>query len=346
MRILLLLLLPLLCFGCSRNHFNVPAENYASRVRVLGVAPVLIDEESDVRHPERERLLALVSGANRSNEYQLVRMLRETGNYYSVSLLDGDPRAIFSSLFFRREKRDDASIQYNKYFWKVEELRALMRRNSLDAIMLVVVSGLSKNDTVYSGNLLSSLAGEYNYLILTAQILDSNGTVLWEYPNFRSRMPSHEPLVALQYPDFSEAEANGLEKADIKFKTVEGIGRKLNEKRKDYLRRETRESEVFARQFDGMMSLLKYASPPGGKTAPLPEKALPVTEAPRPVAVPAEVPQATPAAPPRAKPSAVSAPAVETPSVPAPRTSEPKASSADDDAAAFEEIVPAPEKSR
>lgn len=65
--------------------------------------------------------------------------------------------------------------------------------------------------------------------IMSAQILDANGTVLWEYPNFRSRTISHEPMIALQYPDFSEAEANGLEKANIKFKTIEGIRRRFSE---------------------------------------------------------------------------------------------------------------------
>lgn len=90
-----LMLLPLLIlafsFGCAQNHFNVPEENYASRVRILGVAPILIDEESDIRHPQKEQLISLLAQLNRASERQLVTRLKETGNYYSVALLEGDP---------------------------------------------------------------------------------------------------------------------------------------------------------------------------------------------------------------------------------------------------------------
>lgn len=350
--LLILLLLPL-SFGCAQNHFNVPEENYASRVRVLGVAPIIIDEESDIRYPQKEQLISLIAQFNRASEQQIVGRLKETGTYYSVSLLEGDPRSILPNMLFRREKRDDASIQYNKYFWKSDELRSYIRKNSLDAVMLIVVSGLTKSDKVYSGTKLSSLIDDYNYLIMTAQILDANGTVLWEYPNFRGRIRSPDPLVTLQYPDFSEAEANLSEKPEIKFKTIEGIRRSLNEKRKDFLRRETRESAVYARQFDEMASLLEYDAPREGKTAALPERAKPVSESSRPAPAPGATPQAKPArveAPamlPEQKPAMAAAPAVETQSAPAPRVAEPNLPSATvDDAAALEEIVPAAEEGK
>ena len=94
------------------------------------------------------------------------------------------PRAIFSGSFSRREQRDDAAIPYNKYFWKNDELREYIRQNNLDAVMMLVVSGRSKNDKIYSSTLTSSLTSNFNYLTMTAQILDGNGTILWEYPNF------------------------------------------------------------------------------------------------------------------------------------------------------------------
>jgi hypothetical protein len=349
MRRLLLLPLLLLCFGCAQNHFNVPTENFASRVKVLGVAPIIIDEDSDIKHPQKEQLIALVAEANRSYEYQFVRKLRETGNYYSVALLDGDPRTIFSSLFFRREKRDDASIQYNKYFWKNDDLRGFIRKNNLDAVMLIVVSGLSKTDKVYSNTMLSSLTNEYNYLIMTAQILDANGTVLWEYPNFRNRMPTYNPMIALQYPDFNEAEANISDRADLKFKSIEGIKRRFNEKHKDLLLRDTKETEVYVSQFDEMVSLLKYDAPKDEKTAPVPEKPRPTVTQPSPV-VPAVTPDATnpaPApvtAPVEEAPAPAAAPVVEAPAAPAAKAVEPKISTTDDSIAPLEEIVPAPDK--
>ena len=306
MRKRLVLPLLLLFFGCARNHFNVPAENFASRVKILGVAPIFIDGDSDIKHPQKEQLIALVSETNHAHEYQLVRKLKETGNYYSVSLLDGDPRSIFPALFFRREKRDDASIQYNKYFWKNEELQKYIRKNNLDAVMLIVVSGLSKIDKVYSNTMLTSLTSEYNYLIMSAQVLDANGSVLWEYPNFRTRMPSYQPMIALQYPDFNEAEANISDKPEVKFKTIAGIKRRFNEKQKDLLRRETKDPEVYAAQFDEMVSLLKFDPAKEQKSAAAPAKARSAVDQPRPAVAPPASPQTT-------TPAASSAPLTETP---------------------------------
>src|SRR6185369_10405214 len=124
-----LLVLPLLflIFGCARNHFNVPVENFADKVKALGVAPIFVDADSDIKFPQKERLISIVADMNRKCEQQFVRKLKGTGNFYTVALLDGDPQGMFGNLFFRREKRDDASIQYNKYFWKNAELQEYIK---------------------------------------------------------------------------------------------------------------------------------------------------------------------------------------------------------------------------
>jgi hypothetical protein len=294
MRKVLLLPLLMLFFGCAQNHFNVPEENFADRVKVLGIAPIIVDVDSDIKHPQKEQLIALVTEMNRKYEPQFIRKLKENRNFYSVSALYGDPRAIFGSLLFRHEKRSDAAIEYNKYFWKKEELGDLIRKNGLDAVMLIVVSGLSKSEKISSSTLMTSLTSEYNYLIITAQILDANGTVLWEYPNFRGRLLSFNPMINLQYPDFCEAEANVSEKADVKFKTIEGIKRRFEVKSKDLLRRDTQESEVYSGQFDEMVSLLKF-DPAKAKKAPAGELKSPTPAGqPRPAAAPAPAPAPVP----------------------------------------------------
>ena len=56
-----LLFVAVTMFGCAQNHFNIPAENFASKVRVLGVAPILIDADSDISHPQKELLIPLIS---------------------------------------------------------------------------------------------------------------------------------------------------------------------------------------------------------------------------------------------------------------------------------------------
>jgi hypothetical protein len=253
--------------GCAQNHFNVPIDNFAEKVKVLGVIPIIVDADSDIIHPQKEQLTQIVTDMNRKYEQQLVSKLKGTGNFFTVALMDGDPKSIFGDLLSRREKRDDAAILYNKYFLKNNELRNYIKRNNLDAVMLIVVSGLTKSDRVYSGNLLSSLTGDYNFLTMTAQILDANGVLLWEYPNFRSREPAYCPMINLQYPDFSEADANLSGKAQMKFRTLDGIQRSLDKKKKDLLFRQTQESEIYAKQFDEMLSLLKYDSGAGKKVS-------------------------------------------------------------------------------
>jgi len=244
--------------GCAQNHFNIPAENFADKVKVLGVAPIFIDAGSDIIHPQKELLMPLIADLNRKYEPLLVRKLQSTGNFYAVTPLADEPRQLFSSLTARREKRDDAGIQYNKYFWKNDEIGAYIKKNRLDAVMVIVVSGLTQTSKIYSSNLLTSLETDYNYLIMTAQILAPDGTILWEYPNFRARLLTYHPLVNLQYPDFSESEANRSRKTEVRFKSLDGIRRILEQKKSDWLLRETQEPEVYGRLFDEMSSLIKF----------------------------------------------------------------------------------------
>lgn len=258
-RLVLLLgltLLPLFS-GCARNHFNVPQDSFADQVKVLGVAPIILDTDSDIRHPQREELLTLLNTQNRLHERGLLRSIKNTNSFFTVTMLDTDPQALFKELLFRRERRDDASIQYNKYFWKTETLTELIRKNSLDALMLVVVSGITRPERIASANLLDSLETDYNYLIMTAQILDRKGNILWEYPNFRARRLAYTPLLNLQYPDFDEAKANMSPRIQVKFKGLEGIKRALDKRRTDLLLRETSEVELYMDQFDAMSSLIE-----------------------------------------------------------------------------------------
>jgi len=163
-------------------------------------------------------------------------------------------------LLARREKRDDAGIQYNKYFWKNDEIVSYLKKNRLDAVMIVVVNGLTKTSKIYSSNLLTSLETNFNFLMMSAQILGADGTVLWEYPNFRGRILPYYPLVNLQYPDFSESEANITNVTEVRFKSIDGIRRTLEQKKSDVLFRETAESEVYGRIFDEMIFLAKHSA--------------------------------------------------------------------------------------
>ncbi len=244
-------------FGCAGNHYNIPQDQYAKRVKVLGVAPIFVDPDSDIRHPEKEAVVALVKDFNRLNEKKLVEMIKESGSHFDVRFLAGDADPLFSGLVSRREKRNDADIVYNKYFYKADVLREYIRSNSVDAVMLTVISGVTRPDKVYSSNLMNYLSTDYNFLVMTSQIVDAGGTVLWEYPNFRQKTVSFPPFMTLQYPDFSESEANASDKVEVKFKTVTGIKNTLNKREKDILRRDKQISESYYSIFDDMVSLLK-----------------------------------------------------------------------------------------
>ena len=288
--------------GCAQNRFNVPTENFAEKVKVLGIAPIFVDADSDIIHPQKELLMPVISDLNRKNEPLLVRKLQATGNFYAVMLQADEPRQLFSSLTARREKRNDANIEYNKYFWKNDAIAAYIKKNRLDALMIVTVSGLTQKSKTFSSNLLMSLETNYNFLTMTAQIVGPDGTVLWEYPNFRGQMLlSYYPLVNLQYADFSESEANKSRTTEVRFKSVDGIRRTLEQKKKDLLFRETEEPEIYGRLFDEMTSLIKYSvdkQAKGNQSPPVDEPLKPATAgAPIPAPMPAAaapVPAPTP----------------------------------------------------
>ena len=256
--------------GCAQNHFNVPTENFAEKVKVLGIAPIFVDADSDIIHSQKELLIPLITYFNRKNEPLLVSKLQATGNFHAVTLLDDEPGQLFRSLMSRREKRNDANVEYNKYFWKNDAIAAYIKKNSLDAVLVVAVSGLTQLSKIYSSNLLTSLETNYNFLTMIAQIVGPDGTVLWEYPNFRGYISPYYPLVNLQYPDFSESEANKSSTTELRFKSIDGIRRTLEMKKKDLLFRETEEPEAYGKLFDEMTSLIKYSVDKQGKGNPPP----------------------------------------------------------------------------
>ncbi|WP_298273007.1 hypothetical protein [Geobacter sp.] len=310
--------LALVAFGCAHNPFNVPRDTYEQKVKVLGVAPIFVDAGSDIRHPEKDALVALVKEYNRKNEKALVAMLKDSGAYFSVRFIDTlSPDDLFKTLLLRDERRDDGGVAYNKQFYKPEEIRTLVSQNDVDAVLLVVVSGLTKQDRIFSNNLLKYLDAEYNDLIMTAQILDASGTTLWEYPNFRIGSPTTPILAELQYPDFDQAAANMDDKVEVKFKTIPGISRYLGKREKDLLFRDRKATAPYYRLFDDMVGLLKppvklfgeekgATSQPGPE--PQPQPAVQPVPQPAPASAPAPAPQAAPPASPQPVPATVVAP--------------------------------------
>lgn len=282
-KLALLSMAAILSFGCASNYYNVPRESFEKKVKILGVAPIFVDAESDIRHPEKDALVALIKDYNRKNEKELVARLKDTGTFFSVRLLDEDADKLFSSIMFRRERRDDASIVYNKYFYKLPELKELITRNGLDAVMFTVVSGLTRQDTFRSSNLVSYLEANYNFLVMSSQIFDVNGNILWEFPNFRENRPSLPAFFELQYPDFDEGKANETDTVEIKFKTIPGITRAFNKTEESSSQGNAKVSAIYTSIFSDMASLLKPEKefPWSKKKEVKKEEQQPLPEAPR-----------------------------------------------------------------
>lgn len=285
-------ILALFALGCSQNYYNIPRESYERNVRVLGVAPFFTDDDSDIRHPEKETLIPLLKDLNRKNELELVARLKTISTYSSVRFLESPADQLFSSLFFRRERRRDEGLVYNKYFFRQKELKQLLERNKIDAVMLVTVSGVTKEDRIFSSNLLSSLKTDFNYIIMTAQILDADNNILWEYPNFHKRFLSYSPLINLQYPDFDEAAGNSTDRVEVKFKTLPGITRTLTRSKDSSFIRDLPVSRAYNNIFNDMIFMLEPEfkfeiedSPvlikPAPVMAPAPAATRPVTVAPQ-----------------------------------------------------------------
>jgi len=291
------MLLPLLMLavtGCAANYYNVPREVYEKKVRVLGVAPIMLDAESDIRAPEKGEVLRIIREANRKNEKELVEILKGSGEYFSVRFLDEEADQLYATIVSRRERRDDAGVVYNKYFYKPDELKKFIGRHNVDAVLLVTVSGITMLEKIYSNNLLAYLEDNYNNLIMTGQILDADGSLLWEYPNFRQRFPTYAPLFALQYPDFEESRANLTDKVNIKHKSIAGIGRAFAKSETSSGKGSRQVSVLYNKQFADMTALLQYFRNPFDEKKPV-NPAAPPAAAPKEESL-SRTPQSAPAA--------------------------------------------------
>jgi len=257
-RNILLVVLAAFVSGCAQNYYNVPRETYEKKVRVLGVAPIMLDADSDIRHPEKGEILTIIREANRKNEKELVDILKNNGEYFSVRFIDDEAGQLFARLVSRRERRDDAGVVYNKFFYKPDEIKRYIERNNVDAIMLVTISGITMLEKIYSNTKLAYLEENYNNLIMTAQIVDADGTVLWEYPNFRQRFLTYSKMFAFQYPDFEEARANLTDQVKLKYKSVPGIGRAFSQSETSSVNSSKQVAVLYNQQFAAMNSFLQY----------------------------------------------------------------------------------------
>lgn len=316
-RLALLLMAATTLFGCAHNYYNIPQETLEKKVRTIGVAPLFTDAESDIKHPDKAAIVSIVRSYNMKNEKELIARLRSSGIFYAVRPVEAEPGRLFGALVWNRERRDDAGIIYNKYFFKKDELKQLMAENGLDAVLFTTVSGLTRPEKVFSSNFLSYLETDFNYLSMSSVLLDREGNTLWEYPNFRRASLSYPMFLRLQYPDFDEAAANLTEKVDVKFKTVAGVNAAFAKSEASSVPSAPDVSTLYVKQFDEILALMKTYKPlfsGQDREKATPPPAAPVYYTPAAPAVPAAPAAPAAPAPPQAAPQA---PAASAPTAPA-----------------------------
>ncbi len=232
---LLLLPLSLLLVSCASPTYKVSKDEYRERVKVLGVLPLMLDETSEIRHPQAAEVFSLLRRQNYGKSAQLTEMLRKTKGYFDVRQVAGEPDELYGALVAGSTLQGQGEKRYRKYHFQPAALSSLAAREGVDGFLVVVMNGLVRQEKRWDRVSLSAtyLLADYNSIVVTAAVVAPTGEVLWELAG--------EPagnFLPLQYPDFEEAFYNKTEAVAIKFITLPGLDRTLAEKEKGLFSRD------------------------------------------------------------------------------------------------------------
>ena len=217
-------LVVVLLSSCGWGTFQVPKEEFHTKVQVLGVLPLLTDRSGPLDYPQSEALYDLIERTNQGKQENLVERLKEKKGYFDVRALSGDPGLLKASLLATR-KPADLNGRPQGYQYNAADIAELCRRNVVDALLVVVFSGAKVKDTRHSRTLLETLATTYNDVLVSAAVVGRDGKVLWKLVGDDSYQ-----LLTLQYPDFDEAYYNRTDRVQLKYITMAGIERVLDER--------------------------------------------------------------------------------------------------------------------
>jgi hypothetical protein len=226
MKKILFVLLFLLLFGCAANKtYKVSPEEYVKQVKTLGIVPVLIDVES-IHYDSRDDLVALLERSSEAVQQTLVDKLRKQGRHFDVRPVAGEPREILSRLIAGQALLGEAASTRMKYSFNPQGSSQLSDESVVDAILVVVIHGVKRQEKRWSSYSLKIeyLRDNYSSLLYTAAIVDPAGRVLWQLD-----MPAGDVMLHLDYPDFVEAYWNRTESVRIKTITLSGLQRTLKE---------------------------------------------------------------------------------------------------------------------
>lgn len=211
-------------WGCGSGTFQVPKQEYQSRVQVLGVLPLMVDNRVDLGYPEQEPLFDLLRRSATGKHANLVAMLKKKKGYFDVRQLSVNTELTGLSLLGAGTSYDEAG-RPEGYHFDGATVAELARQNVVDALLIVVLSGERIKENRRSRTMLETLETSFSDIVATAAVVDRNGQTLWKLAGEES----HQALT-LQYADFDEAYYNRTDLVKVKNISLSGIERALEEK--------------------------------------------------------------------------------------------------------------------
>lgn len=209
--------------GCGSGTFQVPKKEYQTRVQVLGVLPLLVDTNSTLNYPERDNLFRILARSASGKHEFLVEALKKKKGYFDVRSLTVDSGLTALSLLSAGSPHDKAGWPQG-YAFDAATIAEIARQNVLDAVLVVVFSGESIEQTRRSRTKLETLTTNFNDIWATAAVVDRNGKTLWKLAGKESFL-----ALLLQYADFDEAYYNKTDFVRVKNITLSGVERVLKE---------------------------------------------------------------------------------------------------------------------
>ncbi len=234
--------------ACGGGRYQIPRDEFKQQVRTLAVLPILVDQESNIRHPEAKQVVELLRRHSEGREERLTEMLRDAGTFFDVREVTQKPEELAQRLLIRAPSAGEGELPYA---FSGPAARRLTEEYVVDALLMIVLHGRDVTEKRWDRTRLNYLEAPYNGILAAAVVVDRSGTVLWRMDDGAGRL-----FFTLQYPDFDEARYNKTQNVALKFLTLEGIERTLAESeggllgRKDY-------PELYADLFGRIRDALK-----------------------------------------------------------------------------------------
>lgn len=220
-KIICVAIVSLLLSACGSGVYQIPKDEYQSKVQVLGVLPLLVDRTTNIDYPQREGLFDLLERSATGKQASLVAELKDKKGYFDVRSISIDSGLIGMSLLGGGRGHDAMGLPTG-YAFDTATVAEMARKNVLDALLIVVLSGDRVTETRRSRTKLESLHTQFEDVMVTAAVVDRNGQLLWQMTG-----PEAFQLLLLQYPDFDEAYYNKTDFVRVKDISLAGIEQSL-----------------------------------------------------------------------------------------------------------------------